>query len=182
MSAGADSESTTTQTELRGAQRFAAHPEHLVTGLLALAGVAVLIGTQNIRIPTTANVVDPRFVPRIIGILLLVCAALHGLAVLRGNVGSPDEGEDIDMSMPANWKAFGVVSASFIAHTQLISRTGWPIAAIVLFGGSALGLGAKKPVRVLAVSTAVALIAFVLFRILLGVYLPAGPFEEWMPA
>jgi putative tricarboxylic transport membrane protein len=107
---------------------------------------------------------------------------MHGVAVLRGNVGSPDEGEDIDMTQPANWKAFAAVSASFVLHSQLISRAGWPIAAVALFGGSALGLGAKRPVRVLGISVAVAVVAFVIFRILLGVYLPAGPFEDWMPA
>jgi putative tricarboxylic transport membrane protein len=160
---------------------LAFHTEHLVTAMLAAASVAVFVGTQNIRIPFTANVVDPRFAPRFVGVLLAVCALLHGVTVARGDLGQPDEGEDIDLSVGTDWRAVLAVGASFIAHSQLISLIGWPLAAVVLFGGSALGLGAKKPIRVLLVSVAVAGVAFVLFRILLGVYLPAGPFESWMP-
>ncbi len=155
--------------------------EHFVTVLLAVAGTLVLVGSQNIRVPLTANVVDPRFVPRVVGVLLLVCAVMHGITVARGNIGTPDEGEDVDMSKPADWKAFLVVGAAFVLHSQLISRIGWPLAAVVLFGGSALGLGAKRPLKVLAISVIVAVTAFVIFRILLGVYLPAGPVERWMP-
>jgi putative tricarboxylic transport membrane protein len=162
-------------------QGLVLHTEHLVTALLAAASLAVFVGTQNIRIPLTANVVDPRFVPRFVGALLALCAVLHGVTVARGNLGEPDEGEDVDLSAGTHWRAVFAVAASFIAHSQLISVAGWPLAAVVLFGGSALGLGAKKPLRVLLISIAVALTAFVLFRILLGVYLPAGPFEKWMP-
>lgn len=157
------------------------HTEHFVTVLLTLAGVLILVGSQNIRVPFTANVVDPRFVPRVVGALLLVCAVLHAVTVARGNLGTPDEGEDVDLSKPADWKAFGIMGAAFVAHSQLISRIGWPLAAVVLFGGSAIGLGAKRPVRVLLISIAVSVVAFVIFRILLGVYLPAGPIERWMP-
>ncbi len=177
MTAGAEASGRTGE---QGEQSLAVRAEHFVTALLAVAGTLVLFGSQNIRVPLTANVVDPRFVPRVVGVLLLACAALHGVTVARGNLGSPDEGEDVDLSKPADWKAFSAVGAAFIVHSQLISRIGWPLAAVVLFGGSALGLGAKRPVRVLAISVAVATVAFVVFRILLGVYLPAGPFERWM--
>jgi putative tricarboxylic transport membrane protein len=163
-------------------QRFALHTEHVVSVLLGLASLAVLLGANNIRIPLTSNVVDPRFVPRVVGVLLGVCAIAHGFLVAKGDLGTPDEGEDVDLSQPPHWKALLIVSAAFIAHTQLIRPVGWPIAAIVLFGGASLGLGARRIHIVLLSSIAVAVTAFVVFRIGLGVFLPAGPFERWMPA
>ncbi len=155
--------------------------ELLITAMLLGGSVAVFVGAANIRVPPTANVVDPRFFPRVVAVLLGLAGIAHGVEVARGHLGQPDEGEDVDMTKPGDWRALGAVSASFVAHALLVQRIGWILAAIVLFAGSALGLGAKRPIRVLCVSVVLSLVAFVLFRVLLGVYLPAGPFERWVP-
>lgn len=165
-------------TSLRGVRR--PHPEFAVTALLAVASIAVIVGAQNIRIPLTANVVDPRFFPRIVGALLGLCAIAHGAQVARGKVGEPDEGEDVDLDRPGDWRALLVVSAAFIAHALLVQRVGWPIAAVILFGGAAVGLGAKPLHRVALISIPLVTIAFLVFRVGLGVYLPAGPFERFL--
>lgn len=154
--------------------------EFIISGLLAIAGGAFLVGANNIRVPPTANVVDPRFFPRVVAVLLLVCAFAHGFDVARGRLGEPEEGEDVDLSRPGDYVGLGAVSASFIAHALLVQRAGWPIAAVVLFGGASIGLGARPIWKALTISVALSVAAFVLFRIGLGVYLPGGPFESWV--
>ena len=101
--------------------------EHAVSALIGAAGVAVLVGAGNIRIPLTSNVVDPRFFPRIVGGLRCVVAVLHAVTVARGNLGEPDEGEDVDLSLPTDYRSLFAVAASFIAHTLLVDRVvGYP--------------------------------------------------------
>ena len=119
---------------------------------MASQTMAVLVGAGNIRIPLTSNVVDPRFFPRIVGGLLCVVAVLHAVTVARGNLGEPDEGEDVDLSLPTDYRSLFAVAASFIAHALLVDRVGWIPAAVVLFAGSAFGLGARKLIRVLVVA------------------------------
>jgi putative tricarboxylic transport membrane protein len=154
--------------------------EHVVSALMAVTGVAIVIGASNIRIPLTSNIVDPRFFPRVIGGILCVLALLHAVTVLRGNHGEPDEGEDIDLSAPTDIRALMAVGGSFIAHALLLDRIGWIPAGTLLFAGAALGLGARKPVRVLTISFILSFGVFLLFRKGLGVFLPAGPLFEWL--
>jgi putative tricarboxylic transport membrane protein len=164
-------------------QPIAARPqiEYAITALLGIASVAIFLGASNVRIPPTANVVDPRFFPRIVAGLLAISAIAHGVEVSKGRFGEPEEGEDVDLSKPGNWRALLAVSLSFIAHALLVQRVGWILAGIVLFFGSALGLGSKRIVRTLGISVVISVVAFIVFRVLLGVYLPGGPFETWIP-
>ena len=179
MSAPASSASVSVslpQTASASGRRF--QLEYLVSVALGCAGVAVLAGASNIRIPKTTNVVDPRFFPRVVGGLLCLCALLHASDVMRGKLGLPDEGEDVDLDVPGDWRSLLVVGMAFIAHALLIKPVGWPLAAFTLFCGAALGHGARPLWKVCAVSIAISGVAFILFRVLLGVYLPAGPFES----
>lgn len=164
----------------RGSRTASINIEHVVSALIGVAGVAVLVGAGNIRIPLTSNVVDPRFFPRIVGGLLCVVAILHAVTVARGNLGEPDEGEDVDLSLPTDFRSLFAVAASFITHALLVDRVGWVPAAVVLFAGSAFGLGARKPIRVLVISVVLSIGVFVLFRRGLGVFLPDGSLFRWL--
>jgi putative tricarboxylic transport membrane protein len=148
--------------------------EFVLSALLAGWGVALLVGANNIRVPATANVVDPRFLPRVVGVGLLTVAALHAYQVARGKLGEPDEGEDIDLSKPGDWKAFLTIVGSVIVHAKLIRPAGWPIAAALLFFGCAMGLGAKSVLRTVVISVVLAGVTYWLFAKALGVYLPRG--------
>jgi putative tricarboxylic transport membrane protein len=154
--------------------------EHIASALIGVAGLAILVSASNIRIPLTTNVVDPRFFPRVVGALLCVMSVLHAVTVAKGNLGEPDEGEDVDLSLPPDFRALFVVGGSFVAHALLVDRIGWVPAAVLLFAGSAFGLGARKPLRVLMVSIVLSVSVFLLFRKGLGVFLPDGPLFRWM--
>jgi putative tricarboxylic transport membrane protein len=148
--------------------------ELIVSALLIGWGMAVVIGSSSIRVPATVNAVDPRFVPRVVGVLMIVLGMLHAIDVLRGNFGEADDGEDVDLTKRGNVVAVLVVAGSLIAHAKLLDRLGWPLAAALLFAGCATGLGAKNFLKTIAISVVLAFAVYFLFAKGLGVYLPRG--------
>ena len=151
--------------------------EFALSALLLGWGLSIVLGSSNIRIPATVNVVDPRFVPRIVGWAMMGFGVLHAIEVARGRLGAPDEGEDVDLSRPGNLKAVAVVAASVIAHAKLLDVMGWPLAAAMLFFGCAMGLGAKRVIRTAGFALALSFVVYFVFAKGLGVYLPRGWLE-----
>jgi putative tricarboxylic transport membrane protein len=146
---------------------------------LALVGLGVfaVIQATSITVPGSANVVGPRAFPYAIGLLLVGTgvAVLVGLA--RGHRGEAEGGEDVDTHLGTDWVRVALLAGSLVALIVLIEPLGWPIAATVLFGGAAWSLGARPLWRPLLVGAVVAVVTQIVFTQLLGVFLPAGPFE-----
>lgn len=145
-----------------------------MSALLVVWGGALLYGSGNIRVPRTANAVDPRFLPRVIGVGLVVLGIAHAVAVARGNFGDPDEGEDVDLTRPGDLRSFALIFGSVVLHAKLIRPLGWPIAAAILFFGAAIALGAASWLRSAVIACVLALATYLLFAKGLGVYLPRG--------
>jgi putative tricarboxylic transport membrane protein len=147
--------------------------------LLAALGVLVLV--DAIQIPADLaqrGPVGPKTVPMLIGVLLLVIAALLARDVLRGGRGEAEGGEDIDLSAPSDWRTVLLLSAAFLANAALIGVVGFPISGAILFWGSAYALGSRAYVRDPLIAAAMSILTFVLFNNLLGVPLPGGPLME----
>jgi putative tricarboxylic transport membrane protein len=144
---------------------------------LVCLGVFALVDATTITVPGSTNVIGPRAFPYAVGALLVVTgiAVLIGLA--RGRHGTAEEGEDIDTELGTDWPRVAMLAASLLALVVLIEPVGWPIAATVLFGGAAWSLGARPLWRPLVVGAVLAVVTQVLFTQVLGVFLPAGPFE-----
>jgi putative tricarboxylic transport membrane protein len=153
-------------------------PELGMAALLGVVGVVVLV--DALRLHTTysqADPVGPRTLPLVVAGLLLACSALLAVDVLRGGRGEAEEGEDVDLSAPTEWRVVLPLVGAFLANVLLIDLLGWVISGALLFWGSAWALGSRHLVRDLVISVALALATFYGFYAGLGVLLPAGPLD-----
>lgn len=144
---------------------------------LAGLGLFVLVDARRIVDPASSNTVGPRAFPYAVGALLLVAAGALALSLARGERGTADGGEDVDTAAGTDWLTVGKLSAAFLALVLLVEPLGWPIAATVLFAGTAWALGARPVWRPVLVGAVLGLLTFLLFVRLLGLFMPAGPLE-----
>ncbi|WP_244282589.1 tripartite tricarboxylate transporter TctB family protein [Micromonospora chersina] len=155
------------------------HPDRAqygVVAFLALVGALVIFDATT-RIGSAINTADPigpKPVPILLGVLLLVIAVIYAVDVARGGAGEPEAGEDVDLSLPIDWRTVLLLVGAFLVNAVLIDRLGWVISGTILFWGSAYALGNRHYVRNLLIAVALSLITFYTFAIGLGVDLPAG--------
>lgn len=146
-------------------------------GVVAL-GVFALVRAGSINEPITAGSMGPRVMPYVVGTALVVTGLAVLVAVLRGDRGKAEDGEDVAADEHTDWLTVGLLVGLLLVHVFLIVPAGWPIAATVLFGGSAIVLGAKPWWRAAAVGAVLALVLQATFAGGLGISLPAGPLLE----
>lgn len=146
-------------------------------GVVAL-GVFALVRAGSINEPLTAGFMGPRTLPYLVGGALLLAGLAVAVAVLRGHRGQAEEGEDIADVDHTDWATVGMLVALLVVHIFLIVPAGWPVAATVLFAGSAVVLGARPWWRAVLIGLALALVLQAAFAGGLGVSLPAGPLLE----
>jgi putative tricarboxylic transport membrane protein len=158
--------------------RLAGRSELGVALLLGVVGVVVLVDAAGIHAPySQADPVGPRTVPFLVAALLLVCAVGLAVNVLRGGHGEAEEGEDVDLTAPTEWRVVLPLVGTFVANVLLIDVLGWVISGALLFWGSSWALGSRHPVRDAVISLALSLATFYGFYLGLGVLLPAGVLE-----
>ncbi|TLM87014.1 tripartite tricarboxylate transporter TctB family protein [Pseudarthrobacter sp. NamE5] len=146
--------------------------------LLGAAGVLVFLDANGLVTPySQSDPVGPKTVPYIVAGLLVVCAVLLAINVIRGGQGEAEGGEDIDLTHPADWKTILPLAGAFILNILLIDWAGWVISGTVLFWGSVLALGSRRYVRDGLISVALSLLTFYGFYLGLGIALPAGLLE-----
>jgi putative tricarboxylic transport membrane protein len=146
--------------------------------LLGAAGVLVFLDANRLVTPySQSDPVGPKTVPYIVAGLLVACAVLLAVNVIRGGQGEAEGGEDVDLTHPADWKTILPLAGAFILNILLIDWAGWVISGTVLFWGSVLALGSRHYVRDGIISLALALLTFYGFYLGLGIALPAGLLE-----
>ncbi|MFC9059803.1 tripartite tricarboxylate transporter TctB family protein [Streptomyces sp. NPDC057074] len=152
------------------------HSELGVCAMLLALGVLVLTDALTMDVDITQRgPVGPKTVPIVVGIGLLVIAALLAVDVLRGGRGEAEGGEDIDLSEPADWRTVLLLSGIFLGAAALIEPAGFPVAGALLFWGAAFALGSRRVDRDPLIAAALSLLTYVVFDKLLGVPLPGGP-------
>jgi len=169
----------TTTEEKAPESRSADRSELGICALLAVLGVLVL--ADAIRIPTDfaqRGSVGPKAVPVVVGVALLVVAALLVRDVLRGVRGESETGEDVDLAAPSDWRTVLLLAAAFLANAALIGVVGFPISGAILFWGAAYALGSRGFVRDPLIAAGLSIATYLLFNNLLGVPLPGGPLME----
>ncbi|HKS02116.1 MAG TPA: tripartite tricarboxylate transporter TctB family protein [Arthrobacter sp.] len=163
---------TSLSTRLKGRSELG------VAALLGAAGALVLLDAARLVVPySQSDPVGPKTLPMIVGALLLVCAVMLAVNVLRGGRGEAEAGEDVDLTHPADWKTVLPLAGAFIANILLIDWAGWVISGTVLFWGSVWALGSRHYVRDGLISLALSLLTFYGFYLGLGIALPAGLLE-----
>jgi putative tricarboxylic transport membrane protein len=146
--------------------------------LLGAVGVLVLVDAIALVTPySQSDPVGPKTLPYIVSGLLLVCAVLLAVNVLRGGQGEAEGGEDVDLSHPADWKTILPLVGAFVANILLIDWAGWVGSGTLRFWGSAWALGSRHYVRDGLISVALAVLTFYGFYLGLGIPLPAGLLE-----
>jgi putative tricarboxylic transport membrane protein len=166
------SSTTTWAVKLKGRSELG------VALLLGAAGAVVIADAARIVTPySRSDPVGPKTLPFIVGGLLLVCAVMLAINVLRGGKGEAEGGEDVDLSHPADWKTVLPLAGAFIANILLIDWAGWVISGTVLFWGSVWALGGRNYIRDGLISVAMSLLTFYGFYLGLGIALPAGLLE-----
>ncbi|TDC77626.1 tripartite tricarboxylate transporter TctB family protein [Micromonospora sp. KC606] len=149
--------------------------QYAVCAFLALVGALVIIDATRIGSALgSADPIGPKPVPILLGVLLLIVAAVYAVDVARGGSGEPEAGEDVDLTTPVDWRTVLLLIGAFLVNAVLIDRLGWVISGTLLFWGTAFALGNRHYVRNLLIAVALALITFYTFAIGLGVNLPAG--------
>ncbi|NUK11712.1 tripartite tricarboxylate transporter TctB family protein [Streptomyces lunaelactis] len=147
-----------------------------VSVLLFVIGVLVLTDALTMDVDIAQRgPVGPKTVPIVVGIGLLVVAALLAVDVLRGGRGEAEGGEDIDLSEPSDWRTVLLLAGVFLAFAVLIGPLGFPIAGALLFWGAAFALGSRHLDRDPLIAAVLSLVTYFVFDNLLGVPLPGGP-------
>jgi putative tricarboxylic transport membrane protein len=150
---------------------------------LALALGVVLLGavmiwqTTDIRVTPINSRIGPRVIPYVVGAGMTITGIWLAIDILRGRVAAPaggEDAEDVDPTLPTDWRTVGILSASLIAYLFLIERGGFVIASTVLFFGAAFGMGSRRYLRDLVIGFALALAAYLLFTEGLSLRLPEG--------
>lgn len=149
-----------------------------MAALLGVVGAVVLIDALGINSPySQADPVGPRTLPYIVSAILLVCAVLLAVNVLRGGQGEAEGGEDVDLTHGSDWRTIISLLFFFTLNIVLIDRVGWVISGTILFWGSVWSLGGRHYIRDGIVSLLLALGTFYGFYVGLGIRLPAGLLE-----
>lgn len=148
--------------------------ELIFASLFIVIGIVGFVAGADIRTPPSAGVVGPQVFPFIVsgGLVLLGAGLIFQL--LRGHTGAAEEGEDIDPTIKTDWLTVAKLAGFLALHLLLIEPLGWPVAAALLFFGSAWSLGAKPWWRNAIIAVVLALVLQFVFAGLLGVSLPAG--------
>ncbi|MGP9489195.1 tripartite tricarboxylate transporter TctB family protein [Glutamicibacter sp. 287] len=149
--------------------------ELLFAAFLFLVGIIVFVDASQLHVTySQSDVVGPKALPYgVAGILVLSSIAL-AITVLRGNLAEGEEGEDVDLSQPSDWKVVLPLLAVFVVNILLINTAGWVISGTILFFGAAISLGSRRYVLTLLISIAMSLGTFYGFYLGLGIKLPAG--------
>jgi putative tricarboxylic transport membrane protein len=172
----------TTQTDIPPAETSGGrswlreHSELGVCVMLLALGVLVLTDALTMDVDITQRgPVGPKTVPVVVGVGLLVIAALLAVDVLRGGRGHAETGEDVDLSEPADWRTVLLLTGVFLGAAVLIEPVGFPVAGALLFWGAAFALGSRRLDRDPLIAAVLSLATYAVFNNLLGVPLPGGP-------
>jgi putative tricarboxylic transport membrane protein len=149
--------------------------QYLVCAVLVIVGAFLIY--DALSLPggfAKVDPVGPKLFPMLIGIGLLVLAAILAIAIPRGSKGEADAGEDIDPDLPSDWRTVGLLVAIFVAVILLVNPLGWAITGALMFAGCATVLGSRHYIRNILIGAVLSVGSFYAFYSGLGIPLPAG--------
>lgn len=143
---------------------------------LALLGIGIVVLLDGLHqaASTSASGVGAGFVPKVVGVLLIVLSLALMVQVARGNLGQPDEAEgDVDVRH-TRWVPLVVCVAAAVVFIVGVEPLGYVIASSVVFWLTAWAIGARHVLRTAVIGVALALVIYLAFTRLLDISLPAG--------
>ncbi|WZH52549.1 MAG: tripartite tricarboxylate transporter TctB family protein [Nocardioides alkalitolerans] len=146
---------------------------------LGLAAALVVVGAYTVYDASTlvvgfADPVGPKAFPYVIGSVLAGLGVLLGLAALRGDVPSPEDGEDVDLSQRSDWLTVAKLVGVLVLTIATVDWLGWAISGAILFAGATWSLGSRTYVRDLLIGAVLAVGSWYGFYVGLGIPLTPG--------
>lgn len=149
--------------------------ELLFAAFLLLVGIIVFVDASQLHVTySQSDVIGPKTLPYIVAGILIISSIALAITVMRGNLAEGEEGEDVDLSQPSDWKTLAPLLVVFVLNILLINWLGWVISGTILFFGAAVALGSRKYVLTLLIALVMAFGSFYGFYLGLGIKLPAG--------
>ena len=146
--------------------------------VVAAFGAAVVWQTTQIRISPAYAKVGPRVIPYIVGSGLVLVGLWLAVEALTGRATLPSaDSEDVDPTLPTDWRTVGLLSGSLVVYLLLIERAGFIIASALLFFGAAFAMGSRRFARDAVIGLLLALAAYLVFTEGLNLRLPQGVLE-----
>ncbi|WP_432477826.1 tripartite tricarboxylate transporter TctB family protein [Nocardioides sp. GXQ0305] len=142
----------------------------MVFGLVLLA-LSVVVLVQAVRLDNGGNAVGPATVPWVLGGSLLV------VGVLTTVRGRRDMGvwEVSEHTSGQDWKRLGLLLAALVVFAIVVPFLGYVVSGTLLYGVTAIALGAPHRSQMFAVGFSVSAVVWLLFDVGIGISLPAGP-------
>ena len=139
-------------------------PDRAFAGAALAASGGYLAAGLAIAAPAGGyDLVGPRTFPLVIGAGLAASALWIGWRP-AASAAAPD------------WRAAAFSALVFLAYLACLGRLGYPLATTAFIAAEARALGSRAWRRDLAAGAVIAGAAYLGFRLLLGIRLPAGPF------
>ncbi|HET7880339.1 MAG TPA: tripartite tricarboxylate transporter TctB family protein [Acetobacteraceae bacterium] len=141
--------------------------------------VAVMVGActylyADYHIPTTelGDPLGPRAFPALIGLLLLISAALLMIETVRRG---PDRGSTPDVVRPTHYPILAGMLVWTICYYAAFEPAGYIVATVIYLFGLLCFFNAGRHVVNVAVAAGFTATAYGVFSQFLGVQLPSGP-------
>jgi putative tricarboxylic transport membrane protein len=164
--------------------------ELVVAVFLFVTGLFVAIGTATMEVIGDSEP-GPQFFPTIIATVLFATAIGVTIRTIRAvrateadttvdvadgasSASSTSASAPVDAVPRTDWRTLGAVVGVFVAFIVLLEPLGWLISAAGLFWAISCALGAKNPLRVLAVAFIFSALVQIAFAMGLGLSLPTG--------
>lgn len=147
------------------------NPRAVAGGMLATAlGVFAMWEGGGYAVGSIRRM-GPGWFPVALGVLLVAL----GLALALWGLTRHGARAEID-SERADWRALAAITAGLAAFAALIERAGLVPAVFALVALASLAAGPPRPLRVLALAAAISALSWAVFRLGLGLPLPAFAF------
>jgi putative tricarboxylic transport membrane protein len=141
-------------------------------GILVVVSIATL--TQASSLDNKGNAVGPATAPWIVGALLLIVGVLLALRGRQEFAQAREEHTPDHQTSTQDWKRLAVLLVALIVFAAINPFLGYVVSATVLFGVTAIVLGAPNRLKSFAYGFIVASVVFLVFDVLIGITLPAA--------
>ncbi|MYY10725.1 tripartite tricarboxylate transporter TctB family protein [Streptomyces sp. SID4919] len=159
------------------AHRGPALGEWAVTAGLLAIGIVVLLDGLGQAASTSASGVGAGFMPKVVGVLLIVLSLALGVQVARGRRGEADTAEgDVDVRS-TKWVPLAVCVAAALIFIAGVDTLGYVIVSSLAFWLTAWALGARSHLTSAVIAVVLSLVVYLAFTRALGISLAAGVLE-----
>jgi putative tricarboxylic transport membrane protein len=137
--------------------------------LMLVMAVAVLV--QAARLRDGAGPIDAATAPWVVGVLLF----LVGVLMVRNGRRDLGVWEYSEHTTSQDWLRMGALLLTLVLFAALVGVVGYVVSSTLLFGVTAVVLGAPNRLRPFAYGWCIAVVVYLVFDAGIGLTLPAGP-------